>query len=54
MECMPNMRDEEYGMYAQNEGRRVWNIFLIGVMKNMECMPNMRDEEYGMYAQNEG
>ena len=35
VECMPKMRDEEYGMYAQNEGG----------MKSMECMPKMRDEE---------
>ena len=33
------MRDEEYGMYAQNE--------------EYGLMPKIRDEEYGMYAQNE-
>ena len=26
MECMPKMRDEECGMYAQNEGCGVWNV----------------------------
>ena len=26
MQYMPKMRDEEYGMNAQNEGWRVWNV----------------------------
>ena len=44
MECMPKMRDEDYGM--------------LPIMRDEEfCtehMPKMRDEEYGIYAQNEG
>ena len=47
MECMPKMRDEEYGMYAQNDGMQF-------MPKMRECMPKMRNEEHGMYAQNEG
>ena len=26
MECMPKIRDEEYGMYAQYEAFEVWNV----------------------------
>ena len=26
MEYIPNRSDEEYGMYAKNEGRIVWNV----------------------------
>ena len=42
MECMPKMRDEEYGMYAQ----KMKNMDdAHNEIKSMECMPKMRDED---------